>query len=54
MVMPLGAQLLYLEEDSESKLLEIIQNWDKFFVVNQVNVDPLFDCTLSMMNSAKI
>ncbi|MHA1105575.1 MAG: DUF362 domain-containing protein [Promethearchaeota archaeon] len=54
MVMPLGAQLLYLEGDSESKLLEIIQNWDKFFVVNQVNVDPLFDCTLSMMNSAEI
>ncbi|MBY9018388.1 MAG: DUF362 domain-containing protein [Candidatus Lokiarchaeota archaeon] len=53
-VMPLGAQLLYLEEDSESELLDIIQNCDKFFVVNQVNVDPLFDCTLSMMNSAEI
>ncbi|MHA1193666.1 MAG: DUF362 domain-containing protein [Promethearchaeota archaeon] len=53
MVMPLGAQLLYLE-DSESELLDIIQNFDKFFVVNQVNVDPLFDCTLSMMNSSEI
>ncbi len=53
-VMPLGAQLLYLEEDSESELLDIIQNCDKFFVVNQVNVDPLFGCTLSMMNSAEI
>ncbi|MCJ7650893.1 MAG: hypothetical protein MUP85_19955, partial [Candidatus Lokiarchaeota archaeon] len=54
LVMPLGAQLLFLEEDSESELLDIIQKCDKFFVVNQVNVDPLFECTLSMMNSSKI
>jgi len=51
---PLGAQLLFLEEDSEFELLDVIQNCDKFFVVNQVNVDPLFDCTLSMMNSFNI
>ncbi|MHA1670113.1 MAG: DUF362 domain-containing protein [Promethearchaeota archaeon] len=54
LVKPLGAQLLFLEEDSELGLLDIIQNCDKFFVVNQVNVDPLFDCTLSMMNSSEI
>lgn len=51
LVNPIGAHLLFLEEDSE--LIDIIQNYDKFFVVNQVNVDPLFDCTLSMMNSTK-
>ena len=53
-VNPLGAQLLFLDEDSGSELLDILQNYDKFIVVNQVNVDPLFDCTLSFMNSSKI
>jgi len=51
-VNPLGAQLQFLEDGLE--LLDLIQNYDKFFVINQVNVDPLFDCTLSMMNSTKI
>lgn len=53
-ILPLGGQLLYMDEGSESDLLEIIQNYDKFFVLNQINVDPLFECTLSMINSSKI
>ncbi len=51
-VNPLGAQLQFLEDGLE--LLDLLQNYDKFFVINQVNVDPLFDFTLSMMNSTKI
>ena len=52
--LPLGGQLLYMDEESESDIQKFIQNYDKFFVLNQINVDPLFECTLSMINSSKI
>ncbi|MFX1410087.1 MAG: DUF362 domain-containing protein [Promethearchaeota archaeon] len=40
--------------NKEVKVPNIILNSDKLIIVNQVNVEPLFKCTLSILNSYSI
>ena len=62
----IGAELVFLEDhdkfplisininNKEFKLPEVILNSDKIISVNQISVDPLFKCTLSLLNSYSI